>query len=150
LPIWRENGEIFIGDIRIDGDAFAAVADGSSECFVMVCTLGMGVDRLIAKEQHLSVSDAFFIDAVADAMIEALCDAAERDFTDGLNTSPRFSPGYADLPLEVGKSIVGLLGADRRLGITFSESGLMIPRKSVSAIVCIKDRIGDAKDEKHT
>ena len=105
----------------------------------MVCTLGHGVDRLMAKEQHLSVTDAFAIDAMADALIESLCDEAEKRICKGLRTVPRFSPGYADLPLGVGQRIVNLLGADMRLGIRFTESGLMIPKKSVSAIVCVKD-----------
>ena len=139
LPISRRDGEMLIGDIPVVSKALAKVARGCSECFVMVCTLGMGVDRLIAREQYTSVSDAFVIDAMADAMIESLCDAAERDITTGLVTVPRFSPGYADLPLNVGRNIVRLLCADTRLGISFSESGLMIPRKSVSAIVCIRD-----------
>ena len=116
----------------------------------MVATLGVGVDRLIAREQHLSVSDAFVIDAMADALIEALCDNAERRLTEGEAVVPRFSPGYADLPLGVGAEIVRLLGADVRLGISFTESGLMIPRKSVSAIVCIRDEIGDTENEKYT
>lgn len=139
LPITRRDGEIYVGSIRASGNAFAKVSFGCGECFVLVATLGIGTDRLIAKEQHLSVSDAFFIDAMADAMTEALCDAAERDICAGLDVLPRFSPGYADLPLEMGRELVKLLGADVRLGISFSESGLMIPRKSVSAIICIKE-----------
>ena len=77
-------------------------------------------------------------------------DTAEREITKGSVCAPRFSPGYADLPLEVGREIVKRLGADVRLGIGFTESGLMIPRKSVSAIVCVRDKIGDTEDEKYT
>lgn len=150
LPIVRGDGGVMIGDIAAPGAAFQKVARGCSECIVMVATLGIGVDRLIAKEQHLSVSDAFVIDAMADALIESLCDNAERELTKGMDAAPRFSPGYADFPLGVGKEIVGRLGADMRLGISFTESGLMIPRKSVSAIVCIRSKIGDAENGKYT
>ena len=150
LPIVRVDDGMMIGDIPVVGAAFSRVARGCSECIAMVATLGVGVDRLIAREQHLSVSDAFVIDAMADALIEALCDDAERRLTEGEAAVPRFSPGYADLPLGVGAEIVRLLGADVRLGISFTESGLMIPRKSVSAIVCIRDEIGDTENEKYT
>ena len=150
FPITRCEDSLMIGDIRVFGSSFPRVARESSECFLMVATLGIGVDRLIAKEQHLSVSDAFVIDAMADALIEALCDTAEREITKGSVCAPRFSPGYADLPLEVGREIVKRLGADVRLGIGFTESGLMIPRKSVSAIVCVRDKIGETEDEKYT
>ena len=77
--------------------------------------------------------------AMADALIESLCDQAEASITKGFDTVPRFSPGYADLPLHVGVEIVRLLSAETHLGIRFTESGLMVPKKSVSAIVCVKD-----------
>lgn len=138
VEIKKAERGLFIGDIYTDSEALLRVAQDSDECFIMVCTLGYGADKLINKESHISVSDAFFIDAVADALIEALCDFAEGELCEGLFTAPRFSPGYADLPLSVGKSIVSRLGAETRLGIKFSEGGMMIPGKSVSAIVCIK------------
>ena len=137
-PIKRADGGIYIGEIFTDSRAFLKVAEDAEECFLLVCTLGLGVDHLISRESHISVSQAFITDAVADAMVEALCDAAENEICQGLTTCPRFSPGYSDLPLSIGKEIVKLVGADKRLGIRFTESEMMIPRKSVSAITCIK------------
>ena len=139
VPIRQAEGGVLIGNIFAKSEALMRVARGCEECFIMVCTLGLGVDKLIAKESHLSVTDAFFTDAMADALIEALCDHAEREICASLVACPRFSPGYSDLPLEVGRGIVKALGAEVRQGIKFTDSGMMIPRKSVSAIICIKD-----------
>ncbi|MBR3258643.1 MAG: vitamin B12 dependent methionine synthase, partial [Eggerthellaceae bacterium] len=47
-------------------------------------------------------------------------------------------PGYGDLPLEVQPDLLGLLDASRRLGITLSDSLLMSPTKSVTAIVGLR------------
>lgn len=138
VPIIRTPDGVFIGGIYTDSKAFCKISADSDECFVLVATLGIGVDRLIAKKESISVSEAFIIDAIADAMVEALLDCAEERICSGIDTVPRFSPGYSDLPLSVGAKIVDLLGAETRLGIKFTESGLMVPKKSVSAIICIK------------
>ena len=138
VAIKRTGEGVFIGNIYTNSAALRRVCSGCEECFVMTCTLGHGVDKLIAKESHLSVVDAFYIDALADALIESLCDLAERELCDSLTTRPRFSPGYSDLPLSVGQEIVKLLGSEIRQGIKFTDSEMMIPRKSVSAIICIQ------------
>jgi cobalamin-dependent methionine synthase I len=53
----------------------------------------------------------------------------------GFKAHPRFSPGFGDLPLTVQAEILGLLDAGRRMGITLSDSFLMAPSKSVTAII---------------
>ena len=52
----------------------------------------------------------------------------------------RFSPGYGDFPMESSKDLVGLLDAGRRIGLTVSQSGILIPRKSVTAVLGVSDR----------
>jgi cobalamin-dependent methionine synthase I len=49
----------------------------------------------------------------------------------------RFSPGYGDLPLEFQKTVFLLLNPEKYIGLTLSESLLMTPIKSVSAIIGI-------------
>ena len=136
--ISRQNDRISIENIRTDSRALFEVCRDSDECSLLVATLGVGVDRLILRTASISAYDAFVADAVADALIEALCDHAEKGLTAGLSTKGRFSPGYADLELSFGKEIVGLTDAERVLGIKESDSGLMIPKKSVNAIIAIR------------
>ena len=138
VPIKRSDDGVYIGECFTASSGFRKAAEGADECYVMACTLGLGVDKLIAKEQNVSVYGAFVTDAMADALIEALADLAEREICEGLITTPRFSPGYSDLELTVGRDIVALLGAGVRQGIRFTESGLMVPRKSITAIIPIK------------
>jgi cobalamin-dependent methionine synthase I len=47
----------------------------------------------------------------------------------------RFSPGYGDLPLNVQAKFLEIMQASKKLGIYLNESDLMIPRKSVTAIL---------------
>ena len=135
----RENGGISIGKAFSKSASLMKISEGASSSFILVATLGLGVDRLIMKKAGISPSEAFIIDAMADVLVEALCDLAESQMCDGLETRPRFSPGYGDLELSLGKDLVAIAGADKMLGIRMSESGLMIPKKSVNALIVIKD-----------
>ena len=136
--ISRQNDRIFVENIATDSRALFEVCRESDECILVVATLGVGVDRLILRTSSISPYDSFVADAVADALIEALCDHAEEKLAAGLVTRGRFSPGYADLELSFGKEIIRLTDAERLLGIKQSDSGLMIPKKSVNAIIAIR------------
>ena len=52
----------------------------------------------------------------------------------------RYSPGYGDLPLELQREIIRVLDCGRTIGITLTESLLMQPSKSVTAVIGMKER----------
>ena len=56
---------------------------------------------------------------------------------DDLYLRPRFSPGYGDLKLEHQKDWFRLLDISRQIGIELTDSLLMVPTKSVTAIIGI-------------
>jgi cobalamin-dependent methionine synthase I len=129
-----------VGNTASASRALAELCRDSEECILLAATLGVGVDRLVLRLASVSARDGFLADAMADALIEALCDLAEARVCEGLDTSGRFSPGYADLELSMGREILLLTDAERVLGIKLSEGGLMIPKKSVNAIIAIKNK----------
>ena len=139
VKLKRENGAVVIGNAVSHSRALSKLLDGSDECVLLVATLGIGVDRLVMRTANISTRDAFVIDALADALIEALCDFAEAEVCSGLDTSGRFSPGYADLELSLGRDIIAMTDAERTLGIKLTESGLMVPKKSVNAIIAVRN-----------
>ena len=143
VKLLRENDGIVLGTAHSKSRSLMRLCRESSECFLLSATLGLSVDRLIMKRSLKSPSEAFVIDALADTMIEAVCDAAENEVTDGLDTTGRFSPGYGDLELSLGSEILTLCDAEKLLGIKMTESGLMVPKKSVSAIIAIKDNVNE-------
>ena len=84
------------------------------------------------------------LDAVLSAAIEAVLDAREEALrgelaVQGRYLTDRFSPGYGDMPLAQTREICEVLGAQRAIGLTVSAGGVMIPRKSVTAILGISD-----------
>lgn len=112
---------------------------GCRETFVFAVTLGLGVDRLLTQLSFVSPSKHFITDALASAMAEAAADKAEEIIKGTLVCRPRFSPGFGDLSLELQPRLLELLNAQRLLGITTNKTMLMSPRKSVTAIMGIKN-----------
>ena len=108
-----------------------------SEVIVFAATVGIEIDRLIAKYGRISPSRALIFQAIGAERIEALCDTFCKDLENEkkMNSSPRFSPGYGDLPLSVQKYIFDVLDCSKHIGLTLNDSLLMSPSKSVTAFV---------------
>ena len=89
---------------------------GCSEALILAATVGLPVDRLIAKYSRTSPSKALMIGAIGAERIEALCDRftedIEAEFSKKLR--PRFSPGYGDLPLEAQNDIFRILDVSKK------------------------------------
>lgn len=113
--------------------------EGSSEIVIFAATVGLAVDRYIAKYQKFQPTKALLMQAYGAERVERLCElfcgeirreAAEK----GLKCTPRYSPGFGDLPLTVQRDVFRLLECDRKIGISLNESLLMTPSKSVTAV----------------
>lgn len=134
-------------DNRIDFTCFQAESKNLSknladctQVILFVATLGAGVDLLIKRYHTVSMSKAVVLQAAAAAMIESFCDdknqwLRQEFLKDGYYLRPRFSPGYGDFPLECQRDIIGVLEAGKRVGVTLTDSCLMVPTKSVTAVI---------------
>ena len=110
---------------------------------IFAATVGLGIDRLIAKYSRISPAKAVCLQALGTERIEALCDAfcdemQRRAEKTGDTTVPRFSAGYGDLSISLQRDLFRVLDCSRRIGISLGESLLMSPSKSVTAIVGIR------------
>lgn len=111
-----------------------------SQILLFAATLGASADQLIQKYNRLSVSKAVILQAAATAMLEDYCDEQNELLKEayearGWYLRPRFSPGYGDFPLECQTRLLGALEVGKRIGITLTDSLLMLPSKSVSAVM---------------
>ena len=110
---------------------------------ILFCaTLSQGADVCIRQAQTIDVLSGMMTDAMASALTEQLCDEVEKEilsqFPEKFSTW-RFSAGYGDLPLEIQPDFLRIINAEKRLGICVSEGGLLIPTKSVTAIIGLSD-----------
>lgn len=116
---------------------------GCEYCILMVATIGTKIDMEIRKTEYVDLSKSIIMDSAATTFIERCCDAIQNDIKKEFEKNKkhltmRYSPGYGDLPLECGKEILNILQS-QKIGVTSNDKGIMIPRKSVNAIIGIYD-----------
>lgn len=119
------------------------LAENLSQCeevVLLAATLGLEVDKLIQRYTVMNMAKASIAQACGAACIEAFCNKVQENirqeaFERGLYLRPRFSPGYGDWPLDDQKGIFDLLECQKRLGMSLTDSMLMLPTKSVTAMI---------------
>ena len=149
--VWRRyplalDGKLLdLGFAKTDSRDLKRHLEGCGEILLFACTAGVETDRRIARAKLLSPAKGLLMHAIGAQQVEdacdRLCERLAKQFPDRQLTD-RFSPGYGDLPLEIQRCVMIALDCGRTVGITLSESLLMTPSKSVTAIIGMKVREG--------
>ena len=140
VQVKTEDGVVDLGFARFPSAKLSAALEGCDRAVLFAATVGLGLDRLIARHGRLSPARGLMLQAYGAERVEALCDAFCADLAaqyapTGLVPRRRFSPGYGDLPLEAQRAFFDVLDCQRAIGLWLNESLLMSPTKSVTAIV---------------
>ena len=122
------------------GDDIHSHLSEAEKCAVMAVTLGIEIDKRIAFYSKTDLVKGLIFDACAAAAVESLCDTVQEEIeaearSMGLETTTRYSPGYGDFSIEIQKDIARVLDTYGRIGLGVNESSIMIPRKSVTALI---------------
>ena len=117
----------------------AARLEGCAQAALFAATVGLPLDRRIARYQRLDPPRALLLNAIGAERVEALCDVFCAALAESADCTPRFSPGYGDLPLSLQPDILALLDCERLIGLTLNQSLIMSPSKSVTAIIGISE-----------
>ncbi len=104
---------------------------------LFAATAGIGIDILMERYQRLKPSRASIIDALGSSAIECWCDDMEKTLLGGKEHCSRFSPGYGDFALSWQEQFRRILDLPASAGIYLTGSLLMIPAKSVTAVIGI-------------
>ena len=136
---------IRLADMNINSKDLKKNLSGCKSAFVFAATVGIEIDRLIARYSATSPAKALIFDGIGAERIESLCDAFCRDMAqnkarEGYSLRPRFGAGYGDFSIEAQRDIFRLLDCPRTLGLTLLDSMLMSPTKSVTAIVGVAEK----------
>lgn len=129
-----------LGFALTDSRALRRRLEGCDGIILFAATAGMEMDRLILRAKALSPLHGLMMHAIGAAIIEEACDRLCEQLAErfpGRALRPRFSPGYGDLPLSLQRDVFAALDCERRLGLTLTDSLLMVPGKSVTAILGI-------------
>lgn len=122
--------------LKLAGRSIRQILSQASQVVVFAATLGPQMDQMILKAGYRSSVEQMVLDACASARIEELLDEMEAAIP-GYKT-PRFSPGYGDLELTVQRDLINVVEG-RRIGITVTDSQLLLPKKSVTGFIGVSD-----------
>ena len=152
FPLDLESGDIVrVEGMEIRSGALFRNLRGCREVILMAATLGMAPDRMAARAQAAGkMSRAVMLQAAAAALIEEVCDELNEQLRleaagEGKTLRPRFSPGYGDFRLEHQTDLFRILEVQKRIGVTLTEHLLMMPSKSVTAVIGISDTAPDTQ-----
>ena len=118
--------------------------EGCPQAILLAVTLGPGVDAQIRRAGVGDIAAGVASDALGSALAEQAADAAEAELRqivaqEGKYMTGRFSPGYGDWDLAVQPKVAAALDTVRRAGLCVTDTNLMTPRKSVTAILGVSD-----------
>lgn len=135
---------IDFGFMKVKSSALATNLKDCHEVYAFAATTGVKAERLLNKYNRISPGKAFIFDAIGSAATEAFCDylnayLREQTEENGQFLRPRFSPGYGDFPIEHQPDLLMALDTNRKLNLTLTDSFLMVPTKSVTALIGIAD-----------
>lgn len=116
-----------------------------SGCYglVLFCvTIGNSIDTLIRKSKYVDTLYELVTDAVCSVLVEQVCEEFEENLksqllNDNIYSTSSYAGGYGDYPISVLPLQLKLLDAHRKIGVAVNENGLMIPRKSICAVIGI-------------
>jgi len=139
---FSDEGAAFGEWLELPGMHIKRHLDGCKHAAIMAVTLGAGIDRLIRTAQIRDMAEAVILDSGASILAEQIADELERQIKIAFATSylsPRFSPGYGDFPIEMQGELIRAVDGPRMIGLTVNESNILVPRKSITAIIGIAE-----------
>ena len=133
--------EIVGAGVRWEGKNLPRHLSGCESAYLIAATLGFEMEKrvnyLMSTRPALGVATDAMCTSALECALDELCLQLEKQCGKKLKT--RFSCGYGDFPLAAQKDMVKLLDTGRKIGVFLSESLMLAPQKSVTAVVGISD-----------
>lgn len=124
----------------LQGESIKKHLTGCEKVILLSATVGTEIENKITdlfKEGKYSLS--LMLDAAATTAVEQSADLMEKAINEqvsrkGYNMKWRFSPGYGDWPIEQQPEMLKAAQGEK-IGITLTESLMLEPRKTITAII---------------
>lgn len=136
--------EITIGKMKVSSRSLAKNLSGCRKVILFGATLGIEIDMRMKRYALADMARAVVMQACAAAYLEEYCDTWQEDFSRKFAEKdryvrPRFSPGYGDFDIHHQKEILQMLDAPKTIGLSMTEGYMLVPSKSVTAVIGISD-----------
>lgn len=134
------ESHVKLGSLEVESRNLAVNLRGCERAVLLAATIGRAADFMIKKYSVSNMAKAAVVQAAGAACIESYVDEVEAAIREeargrGLYLRPRFSPGYGDFSLECQRDIFQMLECSKRIGVTLTDGNLMMPSKSVTAVI---------------
>ncbi len=137
------DGELQCENIPLCGTDIARHLQKCDRAVWLAVTIGTQTEmqtRRLGKDMALVCA----VDAAAGLLAETLADQLQetirQELTETSYMTSRYSPGYGDFPIETQREVVRFLDAPRKIGLTVNSGGILIPRKSITAVCGLSDQ----------
>ena len=114
----------------------------SSMVAIFAVTIGKSLeDNVASLVKSGRYTEGVILDAVGSVLVDSVADSINEIIKRevqmfGYKTTPRYSPGYGDLSIQAQPYFLKEVDGEW-LGISLSDTNLMIPQKSVTALLGI-------------
>ena len=138
-----ENGvKLSVMQNILEGNDIKKHLKGCNKAVIFAATVSAEADKLIRQTSVKDMAESLAVDCLCSTAVEQLCDKIEEEIFNKINApyrTWRFSAGYGDLPISSQKDFIISLNAQRRIGLTVTDNFLLIPSKSVTAVIGISE-----------
>lgn len=140
IKIIDEENILLDNELKITSKKIVLLLKYCVKIFSFLVTIGKHLEE---KRNYYSskkeTTRALILDAIGSVTAEELAEIVNKEIIkecekENLKTTNRFSPGYGDWNLKQQKEFLNFLQAEK-IGVKLSESFIMQPEKSVSAIL---------------
>ena len=136
------------GEYKLSGEKIKRHLTACERVIVLCVTVGEAIENAVTENfSRGNYALSVLIDAAATAAVEQVADDVEAVMKPGakkrgFTLKTRFSPGYGDWSLTAQRKILALSGG-KGIGVTLTESLMLTPRKSVTAVIGLS-RVADS------
>lgn len=141
----RDNVIEIDGGIKFSAGRISQYIKDAESAAIFLVTIGNAIENTAGElsrgEEPLQ---GYLLDRIGSFAVESLAESIENKLRKGYSrldksVSRRYSPGYCDWPIEEQQILSKVIDFSR-IGVSLTESCMMSPKKSISAMVAIADK----------
>lgn len=137
FDIFRDGERLLIGENELIGNDIKNHLKDCEKAAVVCSTLSADVDKFLKKQALSDALSGLISDALASAYAETVSEEALSDLLgkmSGYNGTWIFAAGYGDFPLEQLPTLLSLVDAERKIGVSCLASGMLSPCKTIVGV----------------
>lgn len=140
FDITRFNDYISVDNtnLKLYGNDIKNHLENCDKVILMCATISSNVDRIIRMAEISNMANALILDVLSSVAIENVCsqvdEIVKEEYPQYYQTW-RFSAGYGDFPIDIQRDFLNTLNAQKKIGLCVTDTNIMTPRKSVTAVM---------------